>query len=83
MPFQSQFDFRILQEFGIKTGNSMNKIQLSFDILNVGNMLNKDWGKQYTLLNQEFALINYLGLTDADPSSTGVDYSSNTSSVYL
>ena len=77
MPFQSQFDFRILQEFAVKTGNSTNKIQLSFDILNVGNMLNKNWGKQYTLLNQEFALINFLGLTDTDPTG-GVNYSTNT-----
>jgi len=77
MPFQSQFDFRILQEFAVKVGNSTNKIQLSFDILNVANMINKEWGKQYTLLNQEFALINYLGLTDADPTG-GVNYSTNT-----
>ena len=77
MPFQHQFDFRILQEFAVKAGNTTNKIQLSFDIINVGNLLNKDWGKQYTLSNQEFALINYLGLTDAD-ATAGVDYSSNT-----
>lgn len=77
MPFQSQFDFRILQEFGIRAGSATNKIQLSFDIINVSNLLNRDWGKQYTLLNQEFALINYLGLTDTDPTD-GVDYSSNT-----
>ncbi|MEJ1241114.1 carboxypeptidase regulatory-like domain-containing protein [Chryseolinea sp. T2] len=77
MPFQHQFDLRILQEFAIKAGNSSNKLQLSFDILNVGNMLNKDWGRQYLLANQEFALINYLGLTDSDPTA-GVNYSSNT-----
>ncbi len=77
MPFQHQFDFRILQEFAVKAGKSTNKIQLSFDIINVGNLINKDWGKQYTLLNQEFAFINYLGLTDADPSG-GVNFSSNT-----
>lgn len=77
MPFQHQFDIRILQDFVLKTGNTTNKIQFSFDIINVGNMLNKDWGRQYTLLNQEFALINYLGLTDTDPTAT-VDYSSNT-----
>lgn len=77
MPFQHQFDFRILQEFAIKAGNTTNKLQFSFDIMNVGNMINKDWGKSYILANQEFALINYLGLTDADPGA-GVDYSSNT-----
>lgn len=77
MPFQHQFDLRILQEFSVKAGSSTNKIQLSFDIINVGNMLDDDWGRQYTMANQEFAIINYLGLTDADPTG-GVDYSSNT-----
>lgn len=78
MPFQHQFDLRILQEFGINAGNSMNKLQLSVDILNVGNLINSDWGRQYTLANQEFALINYLGLRDDDPASATVDYSANT-----
>lgn len=79
MPFQHQFDLRILQEFGVNAGNSSNKLQLSLDILNVGNMINSDWGKQYTLANQEFALINYLGLRDDDPAAgNAVDFSANT-----
>jgi len=77
MPFQHQFDVRVIQEFALQAGRNVNKIQLSFDIMNLGNMLNDDWGKQYTLANQEFALINYLGLTDTD-ASAGVNYSTNT-----
>jgi hypothetical protein len=77
MPFQHQFDFRILQEFAVKTGKVDNKIQLSLDILNVGNFLNNEWGKQYTIANQEFAIINYTGLTDTDtnPAPNTVNYS--------
>lgn len=77
LPFQHQFDFRILQEFILQGEKNTNRIQLSLDIINVGNMLSKDWGRQYGLLNQEFALINYTGLTDAD-ATAGFDYSSNT-----
>jgi hypothetical protein len=77
MPFQHQFDFRLLQEFAIYVGSASNKLQLSLDIINVGNFFNSDWGKQYVIANQEFAIINYLGLADADPSSTAVDYSAN------
>ena len=60
-PFQHQFDFRLLQEFKVKVGSTTNKIQLSFDILNVGNMLNKKWGHVIYNSNQQFALINYKG----------------------
>lgn len=77
MPFQHNFDLRILQEFAVKVGSSTNKIQLSFDILNVGNMLKDTWGRVYTMSFQSFGLVNYLGLTDTAPGAA-VDYSSNT-----
>jgi hypothetical protein len=61
LPFQHQFDFRLLQEFKIKAGGTTNKLQLSFDILNLGNMLNKTWGHVIYATNQQFSLINYKG----------------------
>jgi len=60
-PFQHQFDLRLLQEFKVKAGNTTNKLQVSFDILNVGNMLNKKWGHVIYTSNQQFSLINYKG----------------------
>lgn len=75
-PFQQQFDLRIMHEFAIKVGKTTNKLQLTFDIINVGNLINKDWGKQYFVANQEFGLISYRGLRDDDATS-GVNYSAN------
>lgn len=40
-PWYSNIDLRILQDIAIK---GANKIQLSADILNVGNLLNSNWG---------------------------------------
>lgn len=77
MPFQHQFDLRILQEFAVNGDRTKHRIQLSIDILNVGNLLNDDWGKVYTMLNQEFTLVNFKGLKD-DDATAGFDYSSNT-----
>jgi hypothetical protein len=62
-PFQNQFDFRLMQEFKVKVGNETNRIQVSFDILNVGNMLDKKWGHSIYASNQQFSLINYKGQT--------------------
>ena len=70
LPFQHQFDFRLLQEFKVKVGSATNKIQLSFDILNVGNMLNKKWGHVIYTSNQAFGLINYKGLVGTTPTFT-------------
>ena len=43
-PWRGQLDFRVLQDFYIKTGTKRNTLQISLDIFNVGNMLNSDWG---------------------------------------
>ena len=40
-PWYSRWDVRLTQEFGFGNGNN---VQLSLDILNVGNLLNSDWG---------------------------------------
>lgn len=44
LPFEHHFDFRIAQDVFIwKT----HKLQVFFDVINIGNLLNKDWGWSY------------------------------------
>ncbi len=43
-PWVHNFDFRVTQDFKVKAGKNMNTLQLSIDMLNVGNMLNSEWG---------------------------------------
>ncbi len=43
-PWFSTIDLRILQDFNINVGQRMNTVQVSFDILNLGNLINSDWG---------------------------------------
>jgi hypothetical protein len=43
-PWFSNIDLRILQDFSINTGAQKHTFQLNFDILNVANLLNSDWG---------------------------------------
>lgn len=45
LPWRNQFDLKAMQEFFINVGGKRNTIQVSLDILNVGNLLNKNWGK--------------------------------------
>ncbi|NJO68742.1 MAG: hypothetical protein HC830_05195 [Bacteroidetes bacterium] len=76
IPFQHQFDLRLQQDFNLKTGAVDNKLQITFDIINVGNLINKDWGRQYYASNQQISLIRFVGLYDSDPSAN-VNYSEN------
>jgi hypothetical protein len=43
-PWFSNIDLRILQDFSFDLGSERHTFQLSFDILNVANFLNSDWG---------------------------------------
>jgi hypothetical protein len=48
-PFNSQFDLVLRQDLGADLGGDLHRIQLSFDIFNVANLLNKEWGSFYTV----------------------------------
>jgi hypothetical protein len=43
-PWFTQIDLRYMHDFKFKTGNKTNRIQLSLDIINLGNMINPNWG---------------------------------------
>lgn len=43
-PWLHRFDVKFSQDINVKIGKTTNKLQLSFDILNFGNLLNSKWG---------------------------------------
>jgi hypothetical protein len=53
LPFENHFDVRIAEDINIVKGH---KLQITFDIVNVTNMLNNDWGRSYNLSNQSINL---------------------------
>ncbi|RDV17080.1 hypothetical protein DXT99_00760 [Pontibacter diazotrophicus] len=65
MPWTHQFDLRLLQDFYINTGEKRHTLQITFDIINVGNLINRDWGRQYFVRNNANEIIRYAGRNDA------------------
>ncbi len=43
-PWVHQFDFRISEDFEFKIGKTKHCIEVSLDIMNIGNLLNSKWG---------------------------------------
>ncbi|MDF7810167.1 TonB-dependent receptor [Hymenobacter sp. YC55] len=43
-PWQKRLDARLLQDLFTNIGENRNALQLSIDIFNIGNLINKDWG---------------------------------------
>jgi hypothetical protein len=63
-PFVNLFDVRFVQDFNVLVGGQKNTVQISFDIMNLGNLLNQEWGRVYTG-GFNYSLLNYRGLTGA------------------
>ncbi len=65
-PFTNIFDFKIVQDVFTNFGsNRTHTLQVTFDIFNLGNMLNKDWGRMYWVSNDAYKLIDFYDF-DAD-----------------
>ena len=44
-PWRGRWDLKVLQDFNFNVANGKeNTIQISLDVLNVGNLINSDWG---------------------------------------
>ena len=52
-PWYSTWDLRILQDLNFGEGDDKNTIQLSLDILNVGNLISSDWGVRQFPVNTQ------------------------------
>lgn len=64
VPFESVFDFRLLQDIYLSSNNNKkHTLQLSLDIFNLGNFLNKNWGKRYNS-PENFELLSFKKFLD-------------------
>lgn len=62
LAFEHHFDVHFAQKYSFKVGKQINSLELSFDIINLGNLLNKDWGHTYgDGFGVYFSPVNYQG----------------------
>ena len=73
LPFTNIIDVKVVQDFNVKLNNKKYQFQLTYDIFNFTNMLNRNWGRTYFLSNDQFTLLKYQGATG----STTPSYSFN------
>ena len=63
-PFTNILDFRFVQDFYINAGGKKHDLQLTLDIFNFTNLLNKDWGRKYYVSYGTYQLLKYAGMDD-------------------
>ena len=64
-PFTNIVDLKIAQDFNIKVGAKRYQFQLTYDVFNFGNMINRTWGRNYFQGNDSFTLLTFGGYASA------------------
>ena len=61
MPWLNRFDVKVLQDVFTKIGKDKHSLQISLDLLNVGNLLSSNWGiaQKQTLGSYDITLLKY------------------------
>lgn len=57
-PWEHVIDMRIAQDFYITRGDNKHTLQVTFDIFNLTNLINREWGRQYAVNNQAFTILS-------------------------
>ena len=61
LPFSNTVDLKVTQDFNVKVSGHRYQFQLTWDVFNFTNMLNRDWGRSYFASFDQYALINFAG----------------------
>lgn len=85
LPFVNIVDFKLQQDFNLKVGGKTYQLQLTYDIFNFTNFLNRNWGKQYFISNDQALILNmagYVSSTDLTPTYTFTPSTGREGKVY-
>ena len=63
LPFEYHIDLHAAEKIKVKTGKYVHALEISLDIMNVANLLNKDWGRSWgsSYMSQYFSPLSYMG----------------------
>jgi len=88
-PWTHIIDLSIKQDFSVKLGNRKYTLQITYDVSNFTNMLNRNWGRTFFTANNNYPLITFNSFTSATNLTpryqfrpqTGTPYSTSTSTI--
>ncbi len=64
MPFSNVVDFKFAQDIYVSGGDITHTLQLTFDLFNLGNLINNKWGRMYYVSKDALQLIEFDGFID-------------------
>ena len=80
-PFTNIFDLKIAQDVFTNIGDRKNTLQVTFDVFNFTNLLNKNWGRRYYVAYGYNRLIRFEGF-DTDGTTPTFSFSKPSGNVW-
>lgn len=76
MPWVNRFDVKILQDVFTNIGKNRHTLQISLDLLNVGNLINSNWGiyQKQTLGSYDISLLKFNSVDDEGKADFQMNY---------
>lgn len=82
LPFTQIIDLKLTQDFNLKLSKRTYQLQLTYDVYNFSNMLNRKWGKTYFLGFDSYRLIQFAGFVSATNLTPQYRFSPQTGTPY-
>jgi len=73
-PWEHIIDMRFAQDFFITTGETKHTLQFTFDVFNLTNLINNDWGRQFSVGNQAYSILSTVNRTSGAFAGKGYNY---------
>jgi len=73
-PWEHVVDMRVAQDFIVNVGGNKHDLQLTLDIFNFTNLLNKFWGRNYSVGNQAYTILSAVNRTSGPFAGKGYTY---------
>lgn len=61
LPFSHVVDFKLAQDFNLKLGPKTYQLQITYDIFNLTNLIDRNAGKQYFISNDNSIILDFTG----------------------
>lgn len=56
-PWEHVVDLRLAQDFYLIKGENKHTLQVTFDVFNLTNLINSEWGRQFSVGNQAYTVL--------------------------
>jgi outer membrane receptor protein involved in Fe transport len=73
-PWENVVDMRLAQDVAVNAGGQRHTFQITFDVFNVTNLINRDWGRQYSVNNQAYNLLTTVNRTSGAFAGRGYNF---------